>query len=127
MLHQQKGISQATSGQGLTDGKFAFPLAERIPLHVWMMHVIRARLCQRNNPIGLRAVEFNPAESNFKLPQIDLVQDYGRGPDHDFLFRPVDPSFFDFIGQRTELVIDFLQGRNRRTSVEARVFTLIGG
>ena len=127
LLYQQKEISQATSGQSLADRKFAFPLAERIPLHMWMMHVIRARLCQRNNPIRLGAVEFTPAESNFKLAQIDLVQDHRRRADHDFLFGPVDAGFFEFVGQRTEFGIDFLQGWNYRTSVGFRVFALIRG
>lgn len=74
-----------------------------------MVHIIRAGFCQGNNSIRLRAVEFTPAESNFKLAQIDLVQDHRRRADHDLLFRPVDPCFFEFVWQRTELGVGFLE------------------
>ena len=71
-MHQQKEISQTAISQSLVNGEFAFPFAERVPLDVWMMHIILAGLRQGNNSIRLGITEFAPVEVNFKLTQIDF-------------------------------------------------------
>jgi len=72
LLDQEEEISQTAISESLVNRDFSFPLAERVSLDVWMMHVIRAGLRQGNNSIGLGITEFTPAEANFELTQIDF-------------------------------------------------------
>lgn len=126
-MHQQKEVSQTAIRQSLVNGDFSFPLAERVSLDVWVMHIVVSGLCQGNNSIGLGITEFTPSKANFKLSQVDFFQNHCGSTDDDFLFGPVDTRFVEFVGQRTEFCIDFLQGWNRRMMVDSRQFTLVGG